>query len=96
MAGVHMDYMCMSHVVYGHAHVCVGMWRDARGQADGAPRRLHSHHHPLHSQVHFGAMPEDKLMARLDAAIGRTAHINFLDNDTFVQMFVHAYLGFFA
>ena len=35
-------------------------------------------------------------MARLDAAIGRTAHINFLDNDTFVQMFVHAYLGFFA
>lgn len=51
------------------------------------------HHSP---QVHFGDPPEDKILAKLDAAIGRTAHISFLDNDAFVQMFVYTYLQFFA
>ena len=50
----------------------------------------------LHVEVHFGEPPEDKLLAKLDAAIGRTAHISFLDNDAFVQMFVHTYLSFFV
>ena len=50
----------------------------------------------LHIEVHFGEPPEDKLLARIDAAIGRTAHISFLDNDPFVRMFVHTYLAFFA
>ena len=30
------------------------------------------------------------------AAIGRTAHISFLDNDAFVNMFVQTYLTYFV
>ena len=33
-----------------------------------------------------------QLMSLLDNAIGRTAHISFLDSDVFVSMFVRAYL----
>ena len=35
-------------------------------------------------------------IAQLDAAIGRTAHISFLDNEPFVRMLVQTYLGYFA
>ena len=40
--------------------------------------------------------PGPTLMLQLEAAIGRTAHINCLYNDVFVQMFVHLYLGYFV
>ena len=49
-----------------------------------------------HVEVHFGDSGSTALMAKLDEAIGRTAHINFLDNNTFVRMFVHAYLHYFV
>lgn len=48
-----------------------------------------------HVEVHFGAPPGPQLMSQLDAAIGRTAHVNFLDNDDFVHMFVHHVLRLF-
>ena len=48
-----------------------------------------------HIDVHFGAPPRQTAMARLDAAIGRSAHISFLDSDSFVNMFVHAYINLF-
>ena len=35
-------------------------------------------------------------MSQMDAAIGRTAHISFLDSDAFVSMFVHMYCGYFV
>ena len=48
------------------------------------------------AQVSFGATPSSSLMSQLDAAIGRTAHISFLDNDVFVSMFVSTYLAYFV
>jgi len=50
----------------------------------------------LHVEVHFGAPPSASIMSQLDAAIGRTAHISFLDSDVFVSMFVSMYLPFFV
>ncbi len=50
----------------------------------------------LHVEVRFGEPPATKIFALLDQAIGRTAHIGFLDNDPFVQMFVDTYLRYFA
>ena len=50
----------------------------------------------LHIEVHFGEPPENKILAKLDNAIGRTAHISFLDNEAFVSMFVYTYLAYFA
>jgi hypothetical protein len=50
----------------------------------------------LHIEVRFGEPPAKKLLAKVDAAIGRTAHIGFLDNDPFIQMFVHTYLRYFV
>jgi hypothetical protein len=50
----------------------------------------------VHVEIHFGDPPEDKILAKLDAAIGRTAHISFLDNKAFVEMFVYTYLAYFV
>ena len=50
----------------------------------------------VHIEVHFGDPPDDKILARLDAAIGRTAHISFLDNDAFVTMFARTYIEYFS
>jgi hypothetical protein len=50
----------------------------------------------MHVEIHFGDPPEDKILAKLDAAIGRTAHISFLDNKAFVEMFVYTYLAYFV
>ena len=50
----------------------------------------------IHLEVHFGAPPTGQLMSQMDAAIGRTAHISFLDSDAFVSMFVHMYCGYFV
>eukprot|EP00966_Prymnesium_polylepis_P077838 1803980-Prymnesium_polylepis.1 len=36
----------------------------------------------LHIEVNFGTKPEAKLMSQLDSAIGRTAHISYLENDS--------------
>jgi len=55
-----------------------------------------THVNLLHIEVHFGEPPASTVFAQLDAAIGRTAHISFLDNDAFISMFVHAYLGYFV
>ena len=49
----------------------------------------------VHVEVLFGKPPSSHLLAQLDAAIGRTAHISFLDSDAFVQMFIHTYLRYF-
>ena len=35
-------------------------------------------------------------MSKIDAAIGRTAHIGFLDNEGFINMFVTLYLRYFV
>ncbi|KAL1525926.1 hypothetical protein AB1Y20_020752 [Prymnesium parvum] len=48
----------------------------------------------LHIEVNFGIKPEAKLMSQLDAAIGRTAHISYLENDGFVKMFALTYLPY--
>ena len=49
----------------------------------------------LHIDVHFGEPPSPQMLSQLDAAIGRRAHIAFLDNHAFVQSFVSQYMGFF-
>ncbi len=50
----------------------------------------------LHVEVHFGEKAAPKLSSQLDAAIGRAAHIAYLDNLAFTQMFVAMYLGYFV
>lgn len=50
----------------------------------------------VHVEVRFSAAPSRQLMSQLDAAIGRTAHISFLDNDAFVSMFVCIFVAFFV
>jgi len=48
----------------------------------------------LHIEVNFGTKPEAKLMSQLDSAIGRTAHISYLENDSFVRIFAQTYLPY--
>jgi len=48
----------------------------------------------LHIEVNFGFKPEAKMMSQLDAAIGRTAHISYLENDWFVKLFAQTYLPY--
>lgn len=50
----------------------------------------------VHIEVHFGDPPGKLLVSKIDAAIGRAAHIGFLDNEPFVQMFVNLYLRYFV
>ena len=60
--------------------------------------RLHeqlAHCTVLHVDVSFGATAATSLAGQLDAAIGRTAHISFLENPAFLQMFVQTYLPYF-
>ena len=52
--------------------------------------------HLKHVEVRFGVPASQALMSQLDAAIGRTAHISFLDSDVFVRTFVHTYLDHFV
>ena len=48
----------------------------------------------LHIEVNFGAKTDPKLMAQLDSAIGRTAHISYLENEWFVKLFAQTYLPY--
>lgn len=50
----------------------------------------------LHIEVNFGSKPDARLMSQLDSAIGRTAHISYLENDWFIKTFVQTYLPFLA
>lgn len=45
----------------------------------------------VHVEVHFGESPSPRLFSELDAAIGRSAHISFLDSEVFVHKFVQMY-----
>ena len=51
----------------------------------------------LHVDVSFGAgsgNTKPALAQQLDAAIGRAAHISFLEHRYFTEMFVHVYLSY--
>ena len=70
-----------------------------------APRRplqVHNLLAPLaqssvrHVDVSFGTPPSLRLSEQLDAAIGRTAHISFLENASFLQLFGQTYLEYFV
>ena len=56
----------------------------------------------LHVDVSFGAGSagadgsKASLAQQLDAAIGRAAHISFLEHAYFTQMFVQTYLSYFV
>ena len=50
----------------------------------------------VHLEVHFGEPSGPRFMSKIDAAIGRTAHIGFLDNEGFINMFVTLYLRYFV
>ena len=50
----------------------------------------------VHIDVCFGTPPSVSLAGQLDAAIGRTAHISFLENASFLQLFVQTYLPYFT
>lgn len=49
----------------------------------------------VHIDVSFGTVPPAGLVGQLNAAIGRTAHISFLENHAFLQLFVQTYLHYF-
>jgi len=49
----------------------------------------------VHVDVSFGANPLASLVSHLDAIIGRSAHISFLKNQAFLQLFVQTYLPYF-
>ena len=50
--------------------------------------------HILHIDASFPAPAATRISAQLDAAIGRFAHIAFLEQHAFIQMFVHMYLPY--
>ena len=50
--------------------------------------------HILHIDTIFSAPAATRMSAQLDAAIGRFAHIAFLEQQAFIQMFVQMYLPY--
>ena len=51
-------------------------------------------HNILHVEVNFCRPPSKKLAHQLDAAIGRFAHIAYLEQTEFITMFVQMYLKY--